>query len=150
MLLTAPLLARAGRAGLGESGGDFPGRRSVTTHRRALAALGAAPDAPEPRALIAPAGLAGASLYLDEASVTGTENAIMAASLALGTTVIDNAACEPHVQDLCRLIVAMGGDIEGIGTNRLVIHGVPRLPGAPHARWSEPGQARGADAPAMR
>jgi len=132
VLLTAPLLARAGRAGLGESGGDFPGRRSVTTHRRALAALGAVPDGPEGRALVAPAGLAGASLYLDEASVTATETALLAAVTAKGATEIRNAACEPHVADLVRFLRGMGARIAGEGSSTLRVTGVPSLTGARH------------------
>jgi UDP-N-acetylglucosamine 1-carboxyvinyltransferase len=132
VLLTAPLLARAGRAGLGETGGDFPGRRSVTTHRRALAALGAVPDAPEARALLAPTGLAGASLYLDEASVTATETALLAAVTARGATEIRNAACEPHVGDLVRFLRGMGARIAGEGTSTLRVTGVESLAGARH------------------
>jgi UDP-N-acetylglucosamine 1-carboxyvinyltransferase len=132
VLLTAPLLARAGRAGLGEPGGDFPGRRSVTTHRRALAALGAVPDAPEGRALVAPAGLKGASLYLDEASVTATETVLLAAVTAKGSTEIRNAACEPHVADLVRFLRGMGARIEGEGTSTLRVTGVESLTGAHH------------------
>src|SRR6185436_5597220 len=108
VLLTAPLLARAGRAGLGEPGGDFPGRRSVTTHRRALAALGARPEAGNARALVAPEGLVGASFYLDEASVTATETALIAAVTARGTTEIRNAAGEPHVAELARFLNSLG------------------------------------------
>jgi UDP-N-acetylglucosamine 1-carboxyvinyltransferase len=132
VLLTAPLLVRAGRAGLGEPGGDFPGRRSVTTHRRALAALGAVPDAPEGRALVAPAGLSGASLYLDEASVTATETALLAAVTARGSTEIRNAACEPHVADLARFLRGMGARIAGEGTSTLRVTGVESLKGARH------------------
>jgi UDP-N-acetylglucosamine 1-carboxyvinyltransferase len=132
VLLTAPLLARAGRAGLGEPGGDFPGRRSVTTHRRALAALGAVPDTPEGRALVAPAGLSGASLYLDEASVTATETALLAAVTARGSTEIRNAACEPHVADLVRFLRGMGARIAGEGTSTLRVTGVESLTGARH------------------
>jgi UDP-N-acetylglucosamine 1-carboxyvinyltransferase len=132
VLLTAPLLARAGRAGLGESGGDFPGRRSVTTHRRALAALGAVAEGPAGRALVAPAGLKAASLYLDEASVTGTETALLAAVTAAGATEIRNAACEPHVADLVRFLRSMGARIAGEGTSTLRVSGVESLTGARH------------------
>jgi UDP-N-acetylglucosamine 1-carboxyvinyltransferase len=132
VLLTAPLLARAGRASLGEPGGDFPGRRSVTTHRRALAALGAVPDTPEGRALVAPAGLKGASLYLDEASVTATETALIAAVTARGATEIRNAASEPHVADLVRFLRGMGARIEGEGTSTLRVTGVESLTGGRH------------------
>jgi UDP-N-acetylglucosamine 1-carboxyvinyltransferase len=92
VLLVAPLLARAGRSGVGEPGGDFPGRRSMATHSRALAALGALPEAPGGRGLVARDGLKAASLYLDEASVTATETALLAAATAPGTTEIRHAA----------------------------------------------------------
>lgn len=132
VLLTAPLLARAGRAGLGEPGGDFPGRRSVTTHRRALSALGALPESPAASALVARAGLKGASFYLDEASVTATETALLAAVTAAGATEIRNAACEPHVADLVRCLRGMGARIEGEGTSTLRVTGVGSLTGARH------------------
>ncbi len=132
VLLTAPLLARARRAGLGEPGGDFPGRRQVTTHRRALAALGAVPESPEGRALVAPAGLRAASLFLDEASVTATETALIAAVTAPGQTEIRNAACEPHVGDLARFLRSTGALVAGEGTSTLRITGVKQLSGARH------------------
>ncbi len=131
VLLLGPLLARTGRAALGEPGGDFPGRRSVATHHRALAALGAAPD-PEGRGLVAPGGLRGASLYMDEASVTGTETALLAAATAPGTTEIRHAAGEPHVAELARFLRRMGADVAGEGTCTLRVRGVPRLGGAVH------------------
>jgi UDP-N-acetylglucosamine 1-carboxyvinyltransferase len=132
VLLTAPLLARAGRAGLGEPGGDFPGRRSVTTHGRALAALGARPESGNARALVAPDGLVGASFYLDEASVTATETALIAAVTARGTTEIRNAAGEPHVAELARFLTSLGARIEGGGTSTLRVTGVERLHGGSH------------------
>lgn len=132
VLLSGPLLARTGRAGLGEPGGDFPGRRSVTTHRRALAALGAVPETAAGRALVAPDGLRAASFYLDEASVTATETALLAAVAARGTTEIRNAACEPHVADLVRLLRRMGADVSGEGTSTLRVTGTERLGGARH------------------
>jgi UDP-N-acetylglucosamine 1-carboxyvinyltransferase len=132
VLLSAPLLARAGRAGLGEPGGDFPGRRSVTTHSRALAALGASPEGPAGRALVAPDGLRGASFYLDQASVTATETALLAAVAARGTTEIRNAASEPHVADLARFLRRMGAEVEGEGTSTLRVTGTARLGGARH------------------
>jgi UDP-N-acetylglucosamine 1-carboxyvinyltransferase len=132
VLLAAPLLARAGRAGFGEPGGDFPGRRSVTTHRRALAAFGAVSDGSEAHALAAPAGLRGASLYLDEASVTATETALLAAATATGASEIRNAACEPHVAELVRFLRAMGAQIAGEGTGTLRVTGVEALAGARH------------------
>ena len=132
VLLTAPLLARAGRAGLGEPGGDFPGRRSVTTHGRALAALGARPETGNARALVAPQGLVGASFYLDEASVTATETALIAAVTARGTTEIRNAAGEPHLAELARFLNSLGAQIDGEGTSTLRVTGVERLHGARH------------------
>lgn len=134
MLLAGPLVARRGHVKLPPPGGDVIGRRRLDTHVIALSALGAEVDAdPKMLSFTAKSGLQGANVFLDEASVTGTENAVMAAALAHGTTVIENAASEPHVQDLCRLLVAMGARIEGIGTNRLTISGQPRLGGASYA-----------------
>ena len=131
MLLAGPLVARRGHVRLPPPGGDVIGRRRLDTHVLALRALGAEVDAdPKILAFRAAKGLEGTQVFLDEASVTGTENAVMAAALAHGTTVIENAAGEPHVQDLCRLLVSMGARIEGIGTNRLTISGQPRLGGA--------------------
>jgi UDP-N-acetylglucosamine 1-carboxyvinyltransferase len=132
VLLVAPLLARAGRAGVGEPGGDFPGRRSMATHYRALAALGAVPEIPGERALAAPDGLRAASFYLDEASVTATETALLAAATAPGTTEIRHAAGEPHVAELARFLRRMGADVSGEGTSTLRVTGVPRLAGATH------------------
>ena len=134
LLLAGPLLARRGHVRLPLPGGDVIGRRRVDTHVLALEALGARMDSAHGAYEFTAKGrLTGAPVFLDEASVTATENAVMAAALADGTTVIDNAACEPHVQDLCRLVNLMGGRIEGVGTNRLVIHGVERLHGAEYA-----------------
>ncbi|MBI3824925.1 MAG: UDP-N-acetylglucosamine 1-carboxyvinyltransferase [Candidatus Rokubacteria bacterium] len=131
ILLVGPLLARRGHVRTPPPGGDVIGRRRIDTHVLALRALGATF---EPGAEVydfrAHSRLRGAEIFLDEASVTGTENAVMAAALADGRTTIMNAACEPHVQDLCRLINAMGGRITGIGTNALAIDGVERLGGA--------------------
>jgi UDP-N-acetylglucosamine 1-carboxyvinyltransferase len=132
VLLAAPLLARAGRAGFGEPGGDFPGRRSVATHRRALAAFGALADASEPHVLVASPGLRGASLYLDEASVTATETALLAAACATGSSEIRNAAGEPHVAELARFLRLMGAQIAGEGSSTLRVTGVPTLAGARH------------------
>ena len=124
ILFAGPLLARCGTADVPPPGGDVIGRRRVDTHLMAFAALGADVQADRSYRLRAPSGLRGADLYLDEASVTGTENAVMAAVLARGKTTIENAACEPHVQDLCHLLEAMGARIDGIGSNVLTIHGV--------------------------
>jgi UDP-N-acetylglucosamine 1-carboxyvinyltransferase len=129
-VLAGPLLARAGRAELPAPGGDKIGRRPVDTHVEALRALGAEIDVLAERYVMrAPRGLHGCDIFLSEMSVMATENALMAAVLAKGTTVLRNAASEPHVQDLSNLLVAMGGSIEGIGTNTLTIHGVDRLHG---------------------
>ena len=126
--LAGPLLARTGAVRMPSPGGDVIGRRRVDTHFLALNALGA-----EVRSgfsfCLESDQLRGADILLDEASVTGTENAIMAAVLAEGATVIRNAACEPHVQDLCRMLCQFGACIEGIGSNTLTIHGVDRLNG---------------------
>jgi UDP-N-acetylglucosamine 1-carboxyvinyltransferase len=129
LVLMGPLLAREGRARFGGSGGDQIGRRRVDTHVLGLQALGAAVQESAELELRADR-LRGADILLDEASVTATENVVAAAVLAEGTTVIRNAACEPHVQDHCRLLAQMGARIEGIGSNLLVVHGVRALGGA--------------------
>jgi UDP-N-acetylglucosamine 1-carboxyvinyltransferase len=130
-LLAGPLVARWGRAVLPRPGGDRIGRRPLDTHVHAFRALGAEVDIEADRYVIrATGGLTGCDLFLHEMSVMGTENAIMAASLAKGTTTIRNAASEPHVQELCRLVNAMGGRISGIGTNVLEIEGRDELAGA--------------------
>ncbi len=131
ILLSGPLLARFGTAIIPPPGGDVIGRRRIDTHIHALAALGADVETGQRYEMRADR-LRGTSLFLDEASVTGTENAIMAAVLAEGETVLQNAACEPHVQDLCRLLVSLGADIEGIGANILRIRGVESLSGGSH------------------
>jgi UDP-N-acetylglucosamine 1-carboxyvinyltransferase len=122
------MLARTGGVSLPSPGGDVIGRRRVDTHFLALSALGAEVDS-DLRFRLRCDQLRGTDILLDEASVTGTENAIMAAVLAKGTTVIRNAACEPHVQDLCRMLCQFGAQIEGIGSNTLTIRGVDRLAG---------------------
>jgi len=127
-LLAGPLLARFGRATVPPPGGDVIGRRRLDTHIRAFQELGVEVElngAYEMRT----DGLRGKRLYLDEASVMGTENAIMAAVLAEGRTCVSHAACEPHIQDLCRFLVALGARIEGIGSNVLHIEGVEELGG---------------------
>jgi UDP-N-acetylglucosamine 1-carboxyvinyltransferase len=128
ILLAGPMLARFGRVNLPTPGGDMIGRRRVDTHMLAFRALGAGLALNDTFRLEAKR-LQGADILLDQASVTGTENAIMAAALAKGTTILRNAASEPHVQELCHLINCMGGQIEGIGSNTLVIGGVDRLGG---------------------
>jgi UDP-N-acetylglucosamine 1-carboxyvinyltransferase len=129
VLLAGPLLARFGSAIVPPPGGDVIGRRRVDTHIHAFEQFGAAVHANR-RFTMSADGLVGKHIFLDEASVTGTENAVMAASLAKGETVLGNAACEPHVQDLCRFLVALGAQIEGIETNVLRIQGVDSLHGA--------------------
>src|SRR5215212_2793942 len=127
-LLAGPLLARFGRASVPPPGGDVIGRRRLDPHIHALAELGAEIEI-NGRFDMRTSGLQGRRIFLDEASVMATENAVMAASLAAGETVIGNAACEPHVQDLCRFLGALGARIEGIGSNVLRIEGVQRLGG---------------------
>jgi UDP-N-acetylglucosamine 1-carboxyvinyltransferase len=128
VLLAGPLLARCGKAVVPPPGGDVIGRRRLDTHIHAFAALGTRVQASRQFALEAET-LTGAHIFLDEASVTGTENTVMAAVLAHGETVIANAACEPHVQDLCRFLCALGARIEGIGSNVLRVEGVGELRG---------------------
>ena len=122
ILLAGPLLGRCGEVTLPPPGGDVIGRRRVDTHFLALEQLGASFDVAEDFRLSAKK-LRGADVFLDEPSVTATENALVAATAAEGTTVLRNAASEPHVQDLARFLVALGAQIEGIGTNTLTIHG---------------------------
>ena len=129
ILLAGPLLARLRNVELPPPGGDIIGRRRVDTHFLAFKALGALIEANHQFRLHADR-LIGADILLDEASVTGTENAIMAASLAEGTTILRNAASEPHVQQLCHLLNQMGAHMEGVGSNTLRIHGVRSLGGA--------------------
>ncbi|MDB4909290.1 MAG: UDPNacetylglucosamine 1carboxyvinyltransferase [Gemmatimonadetes bacterium] len=131
ILLAGPLLARCGGVTRPPPGGDVSGRRRVDTHFLALEQLGARVEIGEAYVL-STSGLRGADVFLDEPSVTGTENALMAASLASGTTTLRNAASEPHVQDLAHFLNAMGASIEGIGTNTITIHGTKSLHGATH------------------
>lgn len=132
VLLLGPLLARRRRALLAEPGGDFPSRRSLAMHHAALLALGAEPVAGARSGFAAPGGLRGASFYLEEASVTGTETALLAAATAEGRTEIRHAACEPHVVELARFLRAMGVEIEGEGTPTLRVSGSRQLRGARH------------------
>ncbi len=127
-LLAGPLLARFGRAVVPPPGGDVIGRRRLDPHIHGLAELGVEIEINGRFEMSAPA-LRGKHVFLDEASVMATENVVMAAVLAQGETVIGNAACEPHVQDLCRFLVSLGAQIEGIESNVLHIHGVERLGG---------------------
>jgi UDP-N-acetylglucosamine 1-carboxyvinyltransferase len=128
ILLAGPALARLGHVELPPPGGDVIGRRRLDTHFLAFQKLGAHMHANDRFELRADK-LIGANILLDEASVTATENAVMAATLARGTTVLSNAASEPHIQDLCHCLAQMGARIEGIGSNRLTIHGVEKLSG---------------------
>ena len=133
VLLMGPLLARTGRVVLAPPGGDFPTRRTISTHLQALTALGVdARTTSEGHALEAPDGLHPASMYLEEASVTGTETALLAAAAAAGVSEIRHAACEPHVAELCRFLQALGAGVEGAGTSTLRVHGGGRLRGATH------------------
>ncbi len=128
ILFAGPMVARTGRIQLPPPGGDVIGRRRLDTHFLALEALGARVDI-DGIYKISTNKLVGVDLFLDEASVTATENAIMAAVLAEGRTLIENAASEPHVQDLCNMLNSMGAKISGIGSNILVIQGVSKLSG---------------------
>jgi UDP-N-acetylglucosamine 1-carboxyvinyltransferase len=128
ILFAGPLLARTGRVALPPPGGDVIGHRRLDTHFLALTELGAKVKSNGTFVFSARA-LKGADIFLDEASVTATENAVMAAVLAKGKTILTNAASEPHVQDLCRMLVSMGAQIEGIGSNILTITGVKKLSG---------------------
>jgi UDP-N-acetylglucosamine 1-carboxyvinyltransferase len=128
VLFAGPLLARCGRATVPPPGGDVIGRRRLDTHMHAFEQLGAEIQVDRGYRMRADR-LSGAAIFLDEASVTGTENAVMAAVLAKGETVIANAASEPHVQDLCCFLVSLGARIDGIGTNVLRVEGVERLHG---------------------
>lgn len=131
ILLAGPLLARCGEVTLPPPGGDVIGRRRVDTHFLALEQLGAKVT-DDLNYHFTAAKLTGTDVFLDEPSVTGTENALMAAVGARGVTVLRNAASEPHVQDLARFLVALGARIEGIGTNTLTIHGTDDLGGGAH------------------
>jgi len=132
ILFAGPLLARTGKAILPPPGGDVIGRRRLDTHFLALTDLGAAVGTKHAFTFTAKK-LKGADIFLDETSVTATENAVMAAVLAEGTTVISNAASEPHVQDLCRMLKSMGAEIDGVGSNILTISGVKKLHGCDYA-----------------
>ncbi len=132
VLLLGPLLARTGRAHIAPPGGDFPARRSISTHLEALRAMGAR-DVPDSDHVIEASGrLKAASMYLDEASVTGTETALLAAATASGVTEIRHAAAEPHVVEVCEFLAKMGAGVTGIGSSKIRIEGVERLRGAEH------------------
>jgi UDP-N-acetylglucosamine 1-carboxyvinyltransferase len=134
ILVVGPLLARFGRAFIPKPGGDMIGRRRVDTHFIGFQKLGAKFkfDSTNPFFTVEASSLSGAYIHLDEASLTGTANIIMAATLAKGRTTIYNAACEPYIQQLCRMLVSMGAEIDGIGSNLLYIDGVKELKGCTH------------------
>ena len=131
VLLAGPLLARYGHAQMPPPGGDVIGRRRLDPHLDAFACLGAEIDQ-SGRDIVLTGRLRAGDVFMDEPSVMATENALMAAALTPGSTVIGNAACEPHVQDLARMLVKMGADIQGIGSNVLTVHGRDELQGCVH------------------
>jgi UDP-N-acetylglucosamine 1-carboxyvinyltransferase len=132
-LLAGPLLARFGEARMPPPGGDFIGRRRLDPHLDAFTDLGARVEGDRSIEIFAPdGGLKPCAIFMDEPSVMGTENALMAAALTPGPTTIANAASEPHVQDLARLLVKMGAQIDGIGSNVMTVHGRDKLGGAEH------------------
>ncbi|MBR8713259.1 UDP-N-acetylglucosamine 1-carboxyvinyltransferase [Porphyromonas levii] len=135
VLLIGPLLSRFGKASIGKPGGDKIGRRRLDTHFQGFINLGAKMNYDTKKELFSidvEEPLRGTYMLLDEASVTGTANIIMAAVLAEGETTIYHAACEPYIQQLCRMLVRMGAKIDGIGSNLLTIHGVAKLGGTEH------------------
>src|SRR3954466_2078728 len=137
VLLLGPLLARRGRAHLAPPGGDFPARRTINTHLEALEAMGARQVEGIGHVLEAPDGLKPTSIYLYEASVTGTETALLAASAAPGVSEIRHAACEPHVVELCVFLEQLGVGITGAGTTTIRVEGGGRLRGAAHELWGD-------------
>jgi UDP-N-acetylglucosamine 1-carboxyvinyltransferase len=134
VMIVGPLLARFGKASIPKPGGDKIGRRRLDTHFLGLEKLGAefTYDSSDSFYHIAGKELQGCYMLLDEASVTGTANIVMAAALANGKTTIYNAACEPYIQQLCKMIQAMGGNIAGVGSNLIIIEGVDSLGGCRH------------------
>jgi UDP-N-acetylglucosamine 1-carboxyvinyltransferase len=137
VLLLGPLLARRGRARLAPPGGDFPARRTISTHLDALTSMGARVAKGPAHDLEVPDGLKPTSIYLYEASVTGTETALLAAAAAPGVSEIRHAACEPHVVELCHFLTKLGAPISGIGSTTLRIEGGGRLGGAEHQLWGD-------------
>jgi UDP-N-acetylglucosamine 1-carboxyvinyltransferase len=137
VLLLGPLLARLGRARLAPPGGDFPARRTIGTHLEALVSMGVRVLDGPGHVLDAPDGLKPTSIYLYEASVTGTETALLAAAAAPGISEIRHAACEPHVVELCEFLKKLGADVTGIGTTTIRIEGGMRLRGAEHRLWGD-------------
>jgi UDP-N-acetylglucosamine 1-carboxyvinyltransferase len=133
-LLAGPLLARFGEVRMPPPGGDFIGRRRLDPHLDAFRDLGARVEGERWLQITSPSGgLKASRIFMDEPSVMGTENALLAAALTPGPTSIGNAACEPHVQDLARLLVKMGAQVDGIGSNLMTVHGRDRLGGAEHS-----------------
>jgi UDP-N-acetylglucosamine 1-carboxyvinyltransferase len=138
VLLLGPLLARRGRAHLAPPGGDFPARRTLNTHLEALESMGVRRiEGGTGHALEAPGGLRPTSIYLYEASVTGTETALLAAAGAPGMTEIRHAACEPHVVELCAFLEQLGVGVSGAGTTTIRIEGGGKLHGAEHELWGD-------------
>jgi UDP-N-acetylglucosamine 1-carboxyvinyltransferase len=137
VLLIGPLLARRGRAHIAPPGGDFPARRTITTHLEALGEMGVRVVDGPGHVLEAPDGLSPTSMYLYEASVTGTETALLAAAAANGVTEIRHAACEPHVVELCEFLGKLGVGITGKGTTTVRVEGGGKLHGAQHRLWGD-------------
>jgi UDP-N-acetylglucosamine 1-carboxyvinyltransferase len=137
VLLMGPLLARRGRAIVAPPGGDFPARRTIKTHLEALTAMGARQLSGSGHRLEVSNGLKPASMYLDEASVTGTETALLAAAAAPGTSEIRHAACEPHVVELCEFLKSMGVGITGEGSPTIRIEGMAKPHGAERTLWGD-------------
>jgi UDP-N-acetylglucosamine 1-carboxyvinyltransferase len=131
-LLAGPLLARYGKVSMPPPGGDTIGRRRLDPHLDAFRDLGAVVEGSRMIEITAPSGLDACEIFMDEPSVMGTENALLAAALTPGVTTIGNAACEPHVQDLARLLTKMGATVDGIGSNVMKVHGQSKLGGADH------------------
>ena len=132
IMVVGPLLSRYGKAVVPQPGGDKIGRRRLDTHFLGMEKLGATVTYRRGGYRVQTDGLEGCYMLLDEASVTGTANIVMAAVMAKGTTTIMNAACEPYVYQLCKMLNNMGANIEGVGSNRLTIHGVGELHGCSH------------------
>jgi len=137
VLLLGPLLARRGRAHLAPPGGDFPARRTIATHLEALVSMGAVIGDGPGHVLDVPGGLKSTSIYLNEASVTGTETAVLAAASAPGVSEIRHAACEPHVVELCMFLRKLGVGISGEGTSTIRVEGGQKLGGATHELWGD-------------
>jgi len=137
VLLLGPLLARRGRARLAPPGGDFPARRTISTHLDALISMGARLVVGPSHELEAPDGLKPTSIYLHEASVTGTETALLAAAAAPGLSEIRHAACEPHVVELCEFLRRLGVGVHGAGTTTIQVEGVRKMHGAEHRLWGD-------------